>query len=138
MRPDSPWPRRLLIAAGLLAALLLLVLPLSLIFTRVIVGGWTALVQNLGSSDMRAAIGLTLLAAVISVPVNLVFGVLLAWCVTRYDFRGRRVLIALVDIPYATSPVVAGLCYLVVYGLEGAFGRWLNGHGVQLLSLIHI
>ena len=77
MRPDSPWPRRLLIAAGLLAALLLLVLPLSLIFTRVIVGGWTALVQNLGSSDMRAAIGLTLLAAVISVPVNLVFGVLL-------------------------------------------------------------
>ena len=133
MRPDSPWPRRLLIAAGLLAALLLLVLPLSLIFTRVIVGGWTALVQNLGSSDMRAAIGLTLLAAVISVPVNLVFGVLLAWCVTRYDFRGRRVLIALVDIPYATSPVVAGLCYLVVYGLEGAFGRWLNGHGVQLM-----
>lgn len=133
MRPDSPWPRRLLIAAGLLAALLLLVLPLSLIFTRVIVGGWTALLQNLGSSDMRAAIGLTLLAALISVPVNLVFGVLLAWCVTRYDFRGRRVLIALVDIPYATSPVVAGLCYLVVYGLEGAFGRWLNGHGVQLM-----
>ena len=133
MTRPSPWSRRLLIGAGLLAALLLLALPLALIFARVIAGGFDALLQNLGASDMRAAIGLTLLAAVVSVPVNLVFGVLLAWCVTRYDFRGRRLLVALVDIPYATSPVVAGLCYLVVYGLEGIFGRWLSGHGVQLM-----
>ena len=133
MHASSPWPRRLLIGAGLLAALLLLALPLALIFTRVIAGGLDALLANLGASDMRAAIALTLLAAVVSVPVNLVFGVLLAWCVTRYDFRGRRLLVALVDIPYATSPVVAGLCYLVVYGLEGIFGRWLSGHGVQLM-----
>ncbi len=133
MTRPSPWPRRLLIGAGLLAALLLLALPLALIFARVIAGGFDALLQNLGASDMRAAIGLTLLAAVVSVPINLVFGVLLAWCVTRYDFRGRRLLVALVDIPYATSPVVAGLCYLVVYGLEGLFGRWLSGHGVQLM-----
>ncbi|WP_241068066.1 sulfate ABC transporter permease subunit CysW [Achromobacter insuavis] len=133
MHASNPWPRRLLIGAGLLAALLLLALPLALIFTRVIAGGLDALLANLGASDMRAAIALTLLAAVVSVPVNLVFGVLLAWCVTRYDFRGRRLLVALVDIPYATSPVVAGLCYLVVYGLEGIFGRWLSGHGVQLM-----
>jgi sulfate transport system permease protein len=67
------------------------------------------------------------------VPVNLVFGILLAWCVTRYDFVGRRLLTTLVDIPYAMSPVVAGFCYLVVYGMEGLFGRWLSAHDVQLM-----
>jgi sulfate transport system permease protein len=78
-------------------------------------------------------ISLTLLATFITVPLNLVFGILLAWCVTRFDFFGRRLLMTLIDIPYATSPVVAGLCYLVVYGLESSFGQWLYDKDIQLM-----
>jgi sulfate transport system permease protein len=123
----------LLVGLGLACAALLLVLPLALIFARALESGWAALAANLGADFTLHAIGLTLLATAITVPVNLVFGILLAWCVTHYDFRGRRLLTTLVDIPYATSPVVAGLCYLVVYGLEGTLGKWLYGHGVQVM-----
>jgi len=67
------------------------------------------------------------------VPVNLLFGILLAWCVTRYEFRGRKLLSTLIDIPFAMSPVVAGLCYLVVYGAQSVVGNWFSGMGVQLM-----
>ena len=77
---------------------------------------------------------LTVIVALITVPVNLVFGVLLAWCVTRYEFRGRKLLSTLIDIPFAMSPVVAGLCYLVVYGGQGLVGEWLDDRfDVQLM-----
>lgn len=130
-------PRRIqqwiLILLGAGIAAVLLVLPLILIFTQALSGGWSLLVANLNEPYMRHAIGLTLLAAVLSVPINLLFGIALAWCVTRYDFRGRRLLVTLVDIPLAVSPVVAGLCYLMVYGLESTLGKWLYGHGVQIV-----
>lgn len=131
-RPRNAKQWSLVALAGVLA-LVLLVLPLALIFARALSGGWSVLLANLADPDMRHAIGLTVLAAVITVPVNVVFGILLAWCVTRYSFRGRKLLITLIDIPYATSPVVAGLCYLVVYGMESAFGGWLYGHDIQLM-----
>jgi sulfate transport system permease protein len=133
MRTPNDWRSRTLIGLGLVAALLLLVLPLTLIFARALSGGWHLLLANLGDSDMLHAIGLTLLAAVVSVPINIVFGIFLAWCVTRYDFHGRKLLITLIDIPYATSPVVAGLCYLVVYGMESTVGGWLYARNVQLM-----
>ena len=123
----------LLIAGGLLLAFLLLILPLALIFTIAFSEGLQALWANLTADFMLHAIGLTVFAAVVSVPVNLVFGILLAWCVTHYDFFGRRLLIALVDIPYATSPVVAGFCYLILYGMEGILGQWLYDHDIQLM-----
>ena len=83
---------------------------------------------------MIGAIQLTVIVALITVPVNLVFGVLLAWCVTRYEFRGRKLLSTLIDIPFAMSPVVAGLCYLVVYGGQGLVGQWLDDRfDVQLM-----
>ncbi|MGB1202942.1 MAG: sulfate ABC transporter permease subunit CysW, partial [Alloalcanivorax venustensis] len=89
---------------------------------------------NLTSDDMIGAIQLTVIVALITVPVNLVFGVLLAWCVTRYEFRGRKLLSTLIDIPFAMSPVVAGLCYLVVYGGQGLVGQWLDDRfDVQLM-----
>ena len=132
MKPQS-FKQWLLVALAVIAALLLLVLPLALIFARALSGGWGLLVANLHEPDMIAAIQLTLLAAVITVPVNLVFGILMAWCVTRYDFRGRKLLMTLIDIPYATSPVVAGLCYLVVYGLESAVGSWFYARDMQLM-----
>lgn len=131
-RPKN-WRQWALIAIGIAGAFLLLVLPLALIFQQALSAGWHALVDNLRDEEMRHAIWLTLLAAVLTVPINVVFGILLAWCVTRYDFRGKQVLTTLVDIPYATSPVVAGLCYLVVYGMESTVGGWLGQHDIQLM-----
>jgi len=131
-RPQN-WRQWALIVLGACGALLLLVLPLALIFARALSGGWDMMTGALGESDMRAAIALTVTVAVITVPVNVVFGVMMAWCVTRYDFRGRKLLVTLIDIPYATSPVVAGLCYLVIYGLESAVGSWFNAQGMQLM-----
>ena len=127
------WHQWALIGLGLACAGLLLIVPLALIFTQALSGGWTLLLSNLQADFMLHAIGLTMLAAVISVPVNLCFGILLAWCLTHYDFHGRKLLATLVDIPFATSPVVAGLCYLVVYGVEGLVGRHLAAHDVQII-----
>lgn len=129
----SGWQQWLLVVLGMALALLLLVTPLALIFTRAFSEGWRMLLENLHQDFMVNAIVLTLLATVLTVPINLVFGILLAWCVTRYDFVGRRLLTTLVDIPYAMSPVVAGFCYLVVYGTEGLFGKWLTAHQIQVV-----
>ncbi len=122
-----------LVALGGLLAVLLLIVPLVLIFTQALQGGWQLLAQNLSEDFMRHAIWLTVITTLATVPINLVFGILLAWCVSRYDFRGRKLLMTLIDIPYATSPVVAGLCYLVVYGAESRVGAWLGSHDVQLM-----
>ncbi|QBR40649.1 sulfate ABC transporter permease subunit CysW [Kerstersia gyiorum] len=127
------WKAWTLIALGVTGAVLLLVLPLLLIFTQALSLGWNTFVSNVLAPDTVHAIKLTLLIAAITVPVNLVFGIMLAWCVTQYRFRGRQFLITLTDIPYTISPVVAGLCYLLVYGLEGLFGEWLYEHDIQLI-----
>ncbi|WP_070887351.1 sulfate ABC transporter permease subunit CysW [Pseudomonas sp. D1-3] len=133
MKKPQYWHQWLLIGLGLGAVALMLLVPLALIFTRALSGGWAMLVDNLSQDYMQHAIGLTLLVAALTVPLNLCFGILLAWCVTHYDFRGRKLLTTLVDIPYAVSPVVAGLCYLVVYGLESALGQWFYARDMQLM-----
>lgn len=122
-----------LVVLSLSIVLTLLVLPLLLIAYQAFSQGWGGFSQALFSADMQHAIRLTLLVAVISVPLNTIFGILLAWCVTHYRFKGRQLLMTLIDIPYATSPVVAGLCYLVVYGAESYFGQWLSRHQIQLM-----
>jgi len=127
------WQQWSLVGLGVALAVLLLIVPLALIFVQALSGGWRLLIANLSEGYMQHALGLTLLATAVTVPINLVFGVLFAWLVTRYDFRGRKVLVTLIDIPYATSPVVAGLCYLVTYGGESLIGQWLSGHDVQLM-----
>jgi sulfate transport system permease protein len=133
MKRPNDWRQWTLVGLGLLVVAVLLLLPLGLIFTNALAGGLELLWANLNEDFMLHAIGLTLLVAVITVPLNMCFGICLAWCVTHYDFRGRKLLTTLIDIPYAVSPVVAGLCYLVVYGLENAFGRWFYDNGVQLM-----
>ncbi|OLU28115.1 sulfate ABC transporter permease subunit CysW [Pseudomonas sp. PA15(2017)] len=133
MKKPQHWHQWVLIGLGLGAVALMLLVPLALIFTRALSGGWAMLVDNLSQDYMQHAIGLTLLVAALTVPLNLCFGILLAWCVTHYDFRGRKLLTTLVDIPYAVSPVVAGLCYLVVYGLETALGQWFYDNDMQLM-----
>lgn len=133
MQKPRGWQQWSLIGLGLVLVTLLLLLPLALIFAKAFSGGVGVLLSNLANEDMRHAIFLTLLAAGLTVPINLVFGILLAWCVTHYEFRGRKLLVTLIDIPYATSPVVAGLCYLVIYGLESTIGGFLSARGVQLM-----
>jgi sulfate transport system permease protein len=132
-RPHK-WHQWTLVAAAFAAVVVLLVLPLVVIFAEAFAQGAGMVVDNLTSSDMIGAIQLTVIVALITVPVNLIFGVLLAWCVTRYEFRGRKLLSTLIDIPFAMSPVVAGLCYLVVYGGQGLVGQWLDDRfDVQLM-----
>jgi sulfate transport system permease protein len=133
MRKPRTWRQWALIAVGITGAFLLLVLPLALIFQQALSGGWHMLAASLRDEEMRHAIWLTLFVTVLTVPINVTFGILLAWCVTRYEFRGKQILTTLVDIPYATSPVVAGLCYLVVYGMESTVGGWLGQHDIQLM-----
>ncbi|GAB1441007.1 sulfate/thiosulfate ABC transporter permease CysW [Providencia sp.] len=89
--------------------------------------------MNLADPDMLHAIGLTVLIALITVPVNLIFGTMMAWLVTRFHFPGRQLLLTLVDIPFAVSPVVAGLLYLLFYGSNSWFGGWLEGFDIQLM-----
>lgn len=124
---------RLLIGLGLLLVALLLLVPLSLIFAKALGAGLPLLWRNLQEDFMLHAIGLTLAVTVLTVPLNMVFGILLAWCLTHYQFRGKRLLSVLIDIPYAVSPVVAGLCYLVVYGVEGVVGHWFAAQDIQIM-----
>lgn len=133
MRRATGLVPRLLIGVGLLAVLLLLVAPLAVILGKTFAHGWHAVVVNLQHREMLHAIQLSALVIAISVPVNITFGILLAWCVTRFDFFGRRLLAALIDIPFAMSPIVAGLCYLLLYGSQSPVGQWFSAYGVQLM-----
>ncbi len=133
MKKPVYWHQWLLIGLGLATVTLLLLVPLALIFTKALSGGFGLLWSNLSEDYMLHAIMLTVLVAVVTVPINMVFGICLAWCVTHYDFRGRRLLSTLIDIPYAVSPVVAGLCYLVIYGVEGVVGQWFYDRDIQLM-----
>jgi sulfate transport system permease protein len=124
---------KLLVALGMLVVVIFLILPVVLIVVSAFQGGVALFTHNLLDKDMLAAIRLTLLVVLFTLPVNVLFGIVIAWCVTRFQFFGRRLLMALIDAPYAISPVVAGLCYLLLYGSEGWLGGWLGNHGIQLV-----
>ncbi|WP_333620690.1 sulfate/thiosulfate ABC transporter permease CysW [Pantoea septica] len=132
-RQPVNWGKWLLIGIGVLVSLLLLVVPMISIFYEALKMGLGVALQNLGDSDMLHAIWLTVLVALITVPVNLVFGTLLAWLVTRFNFPGRQLLLTLFDIPFAVSPVVAGLMYLLFWGVNGPAGSWLDAHNIQVM-----
>lgn len=130
---DTPWLRRTLIGLAILITTFLLVIPLILIFAQALGSGWSTFAANLTDQYTLHAIGLTLFVAALTVPLNLVFGTALAWAVTRFRFPGRKLLITLIDIPFAVSPVVAGLLYLLLYGRNGWVGSWLADYDVQLM-----
>lgn len=130
---DAPAVRRLLIGAAVVLAALFLLLPLAAIFAQAFARGIDVFWVNVTNEYTLAAIQLTLFIAVLTIPVCLVFGVALAWLVTRFRFPGRRILQTLIDIPFAVSPVVAGLVYLLLYGRNGWLGAWLDGHDIQLM-----
>ncbi|MCE0489252.1 sulfate/thiosulfate ABC transporter permease CysW [Pantoea sp. Mb-10] len=132
-RQPINWAKWLLIGIGVLVSLLLLVVPMVSIFWEALHQGLGQALANLQDSDMLHAIWLTVLVALITVPVNLLFGTLLAWLVTRFTFPGRQLLLTLFDIPFAVSPVVAGLMYLLFWGVNGTAGGWLDTHHIQLM-----
>lgn len=132
-RRNINWGKWALIGIGLFFSVLLLVVPIIWIFITAFEKGLGEVLVNLSNPDMLHAIGLTILIALITVPVNLVFGVMLAWLVTRFQFPGRQLLLTLVDIPFAVSPVVAGLLYLLFYGSNSWFGGWLEGFDIQVM-----
>ena len=117
---DAPVVRWVLTAIALGFLAIFLVLPLAVVFTEALKGGLGAYFKSFQDPDALAAIRLTLLTAAIAVPLNIVFGVCAAWAITKYRFRGRALLVTLIDLPFAVSPVVAGLIYVLVFGLQGA------------------
>lgn len=132
-RARFQWGKWILIGLGMIISLLLLVVPLIAIFAEAFSQGLIATFSNLQDADMLHAIWMTVLIALVVVPVNLVFGTLLAWLVTRFNFPGRQLLLTLFDIPFAVSPVVAGLMYLLFWGVNGPVGGWLDAHSIQLM-----
>jgi len=133
---ESAWVRRLLLTLALGFMALFLVLPLIAVFTEALRQGWHAYVAGLRDSDTLSAIRLTLLTAVIAVPLNLVFGVAAAWCVAKFTFRGKALLVTLIDLPFSISPVVAGLMYVMVFGAQGWLGPWLAAHDLKILFAV--
>lgn len=133
LRPKVDWLKWFLIGSGMLLSVLLLLVPMISIFALAFSEGAGVVWKNLSDPDMLHAIWLTVLVALITVPVNLVFGTLLAWLCTRFVFPGRQLLLTLIDIPFAVSPVVAGLLYLLFYGSNGPLGGWLDAHDIQLM-----
>lgn len=125
-RRRFPWQKWLLIAAGLLLTFVILIIPLVWIFVTALSDGIGGVVRALAEADMLHAIWLTLIVALITVPVNLIFGTLLAWLVTRFRFPGRQLLLTLADLPFAVSPVIAGLLYLLLYGSNSWLGGFLE------------
>ncbi len=126
----------LLIAAALLIMTLFLVLPLLTVFIQALSAGFGAYIAAITDPNVTAAIGLTLLIAAIAVPANLIFGIAASWCIARFRFPGRSVLLTLIDLPFSISPVVAGLLEVLLFGLNGLLGPFLAAHNVQIIFAI--
>jgi len=125
-----------LIAAAIAFLAIFLLLPLVAVFFEALRGGLGVFLDAIVEPDALAAIRLTLLVAAIAVPLNLVFGLAAAWAIAKYHFRGKSVLITLIDLPFSVSPVVAGLIYVLLFGAQGYFGPWLQAHGVEIVFAV--
>jgi sulfate transport system permease protein len=133
---EARWVRYTLTGLALAFLFLFLALPLAAVFTEALRKGLGAYLDALREPDAWSAIKLTLLAAVISVPLNLVFGVSAAWAVANFQFPGKAFLTTLIDLPFSVSPVVAGLIYVLMFGAQGWFGPWLQAHDVKIIFAV--
>ena len=132
-RTDPAWLRWTIIAVAVLFLGLFIVLPLAVVFTEALANGVRAYFAALRDPDTLSAIWLTLLVAVISVAANVAFGVVAAWAIAKFQFRGKNLLITLIELPFSVSPVIAGLIFVLLFGLQGYFGPWLAQHGVTII-----
>lgn len=127
------WVRTLLISLALLFIGFVLVMPLVLIFTYAFQQGWNVYLASFTEPDAVSAIRLTLITAAIAVPLNVIFGLSAAWAITKFHFRGKNVLITLIDLPFAVSPVIAGLIFVVLFGARGILGPWLLANEIRII-----
>jgi sulfate transport system permease protein len=130
---EPAWARRLVVGGAVAFLGVFIGLPVIAVFTLALRKGALAWLSAVSSPDARSAIGLTLLTAAIAVPLNTVFGVAAAWLLARFRFRGRDLLVSLIDLPFSVSPVIAGLVFVLLTGRQGLLGPWLAAHGVQIL-----
>jgi len=133
---EPVWVRRLLIGVALSFLTFFLFVPLAVVFVEAFKKGVDVYLASITDPDAISAIKLTLLAAGISVPMNLVFGVAAAWCIAKFDFRGKNVLLTLIDLPFSVSPVISGLIYVLIFGLQGWFGEWLRDHDLKVIFAV--
>ena len=128
--------RRILIGIAVGFVGVFLLLPLANVFAQAFAKGWGAYLQSLQQPDTRSAVLLTLLVSTICVPLNLVFGVIAAWAVAKFQFRGKALLITLIDLPFSVSPVVSGLIFVVMFGAQGYLGPWLDSKDIQIIFAV--
>ena len=130
------WVRALLIVVALTFMTLFLFVPLVAVFVEAFKKGWQVYLTSITEPDAISAIKLTLLTAVIAVPLNLVFGVAASWAIAKFDFRGKSILLTLIDLPFSVSPVISGLIYVLMFGAQGWFGGWLRDHDIKILFAV--
>jgi len=135
-RHDPAWVRWSLTTAALLFLAFFVLLPLAAVFTEAFRRGIGAYLLAFRDPDAIASIKLTLLTAAIAVPANLVFGIAAAWSITKFNFRGKSLLTTLIDLPFAVSPVISGLVYVLVFGLQGWLGSWLQAHDIKIIFAV--
>ena len=130
------WVRAILLTIALAFLTLFLFIPLAAVFAEALKKGWDVYLQSITEADALSAIKLTLIAAGIAVPLNLVFGVAAAWTIAKFEFRGKNVLLTLIDLPFSVSPVISGLIYVLLFGAQGWFGGWLREHDIKILFAV--
>ena len=135
-RKPLPGVPALLILGALAYLALFLFVPLAAVFYEALKKGWDVYAAAISEPDAWSAVRLTLLAAGIAVPANLAFGIAAAWAIAKFDFRGKSVLVTLIDLPFSVSPVVSGLIYVLVFGLQGWFGPWLSDHDAKVIFAV--
>ncbi len=133
MISEPLWIRVLLIGATLGFLAVFLLVPLAFVFIEAFSQGWRAYVEAIREPEAWSSIKLTLLVAAIAVPINTIFGVIAAWAISKFEFRGKSVLITLIDLPYSVSPVISGFVFVLLFGMQGWFGPWLSEHGIRIV-----
>lgn len=133
---EPAWIRLLLLTLGLGFLALFLAVPLLAVFAEALRGGAAAYFGALADPEARSAIGLTLLIAAIAVPLNVAFGVAASWAIAKFDFRGKSLLITLIDLPFAVSPVISGLVFVLMFGAQGYLGPWLSAHDIKIIFAV--
>ena len=130
---EPRWLKPLLLGITLLFLAIFLALPLGVVFSEALAKGWKVYWESISEPDAISAIKLTLLVVLITVPLNTVFGVATAWLIAKFEFRGKGFLITLIDLPFAVSPVIAGLIFVLLFGSQGWFGAWLSEHDIRIV-----
>jgi sulfate transport system permease protein len=135
-RAPHAWQRRLLIGVALAFLTVFLFVPLVFVFTEALKKGLGFYVDAISDPDALAAIRLTQIAAAIAIPVNVAFGIAAAWAIAKFRFRGKSVLVTLIDLPFSVSPVIAGLIYVLIFGMQGWLGPWLQEHDLKIIFAV--